>query len=127
MRVIAPRVDKRGIGQLADNRQIGRISRTQYHDTEIVYVNECELDVNAHKIKIFDPFDDLVYSLATPILFFTKGQIKDTQRKLPYSLPSRPPTSSTSYSARQPRHTTRAQALSRTHILPLRPRQHAID
>lgn len=51
MRVIAPRVDKRGIGQLADNRQIGRISRTQYHDTEIVYVNEYELDVNAHKIN----------------------------------------------------------------------------
>ena len=57
MRVIAPRADKRGIGQLADNGQIGRISRTQYHDTEIVYVNERELDVNAHKINPLNPFE----------------------------------------------------------------------
>lgn len=57
MRVIAPRADKRGIGQLADNGQIGRISRTQYHDTEIVYVNERELDVNAYKINPLNPFE----------------------------------------------------------------------
>lgn len=90
MRVIAPRVDKRGIGQLADNGQIGRISRTQYHDTEIVYVNERELDVNAHKINPLTLLIIFVYSPAAPILFFTKGQIKATQQKLPFSLPSRP-------------------------------------